>query len=426
MEVFKTFEEEKNKSFASFQNALSCSNKFTSIVGEISKYFQSYSKNIDQFLLTQKYLEHPIEAIGADKKLPVAPGFPGSDSTNFLQYFKLLNILLNTLKTSSQTINTVLIDRINEVNQDFETTSKTLQFHVKESNDQREQSFQAFSAALSALTAQKAKIEKLYNSFSQKSKPKQEQELCKECEEFRQRKIAYELSYRDIYTKHKQFVSLVSSAVLKLKCAEISRISQLKKIILQSSPAIVDDCAKLRQLSSDSKAAEHDWMKDFTYFCTVNGIYRQSFAAQEFVPYHFSFEDSRLDVPIPPRKGSTNTIPLYFATVKEDYAKESECELSVKKDERVFVFDNMNSEYSYVQNANNEAGFVKSSVLSGLNNDSHKYVIVHDPYLACDSEHISVRAGEICLISDESSKLYENIRGEKGKIPDSCILIEKV
>ena len=419
METIKLINDEGAQALQQFDAMISNFDKTTTIVNEISKYYDTYSKNIDSLLVEQKVLQNPVEAIGADKENPIAPGFPGSDSQNYLGYFKLLNSMLNVLNKNSVTIRKCIIGRLQELNNDFQTMVKAQSFLISEASKLREQSVHDLTEKSNSLTAQKMKAEKLFKAYENKASAKNHTEMCKECEEFRKRKIAFASSYKEAYERHRNYIFTVNSAMSKVKESEIARQVQLKSILFEFCPAFYDDCDRFKESVKSFETAEKDWNDEFVKFAESNGIVRSSAIQREFAGYKFSFEDSRVDFAAAPEKGITTETPLFFAKVREDYAGE----VDLKSGDRVYVYDGLHGKQSCVKTAERKVGFVPSNILEIIEG---VYGIVAYPNLGGEGE-ISVSAGDIVLVnsSSENETIFENLRGEKGTLPDFCVIKEK-
>jgi chemotaxis regulatin CheY-phosphate phosphatase CheZ len=419
MEAIKLIKDEETAAFAQVETMISNLDKTTSIITDIVKYYETYSNNIDALLEEHKVLMNPVEAIGADKKKPIAPGFPGADSRNYLEYFKLLNAMLNILNKNAETIRRNIIGRLCEINNDFQEIVKAQNFLISEVSKKCEQSIQDLTEKTNNLMAKKAKAEKAFKSYENKASVKNHNEMCKECEEFRKKKILFTNSYKEAYERHRSYISTINSAMIKIQETEASRQNQLKEILFEFCPALCDDYKRLSESIKSFHSANSNWADEFVEFVESNGIVRSNSIPKTFVCHQFSFDDSRVDLAAAPEKGVTTESPLFFATVKDDY----DGEMQLKKDERVYVYDGLHGKLAYVKTVDEKTGFVPSQILEIINGT---YGIVVYPHIG-NGEEITVAAGDIVLVSSssESETVYENLRCDKGKLPDFCVIKEK-
>lgn len=413
-EILNKYKEEKAHAKSNLLKTIEYTQNITERVNDNISFFSTYISNINEIMKNRKNADVPT-------KLPElkndAPGFPGTDLTLLNSFFQLLNSLSETQQLSYYQAQNDIICRITQLEKDFDKTIDELKKNVKNERIERSKALHAFNAKTNALQQTKAKAEELHKAYETNPNPKTQKALEDSCEEFRKMKIAYKQAYKDLYIKHKNYMTAVNQTILKIKVAEISRCSELKCIVFTHAQNFDAAGELMNEICNEIDNAKSTWRDEFIDFAQKNGIVRTSFPPKRYEPLQFSFQDSKLEFKEAPSAETSKESPLGFAVAKKDFNEESG---SLKEGERVYIYDNLKTSFSYVQTKDRKGFFVPSDILEEVPGD---YNIVTLPYLASSDGEISVSAGDIVLeTTDGHCKYYERVDGVKGTLPPSVLL----
>ena len=420
MDLISQFKAEKKEEKSKYTKAVRYSNGITDIINQTVDFYTIYLNKIKSFLqnnLTNQSAQI-FDEIGEN---PVAPGLNAKDNHQYQNFYNTINVFNKSLYLTSNLLEKDVIQQLKAINDDFQQIFQNICENIDSNKILWKQKIAEFQQISTDLCDLKKRAEELHISYQNNQNEALLLCIKETCEEFRKKKAEYHKSYQQLYTSHQNYISAIQDSTLKLKVSEISRGTQLKGIIFTLQRPI-DECSdSFNDIIKSIAQQSANWKEDFVTFASKNGIVRQSFAPRNYEQYQFSFTDSRLTPP-PPHRETSKTYPYAFAVVLEDY----NCgdELLLKKDERVFIFDALHSDLSYIQTKEGKRCFVKSSVLQEINKE---YKLVICPYIAKDEKEITAPAGSVVAIcsSEGEENLYENIEGKIGIIPEDYLLSDK-
>jgi hypothetical protein len=409
--------EEKTEAKNSISKVLVYTQNITDRVDQNISFFSKYISNINEIIRIRKTDVAPLKLREFKDD---APGFPGTDLNLFNEYFKLLNALSEIQEISAYKIKKDIVHRMTELEEDFKATFERLKQKVENQRVERSKALDAFVAREQTLQKAKSKAEALHSSHQQDPNPKLQKSLEDACEEFRSAKVAYRQAYKELCSKHKNYITTVNQTILRIKAAEISRCSELKCITCLHAQNFDSAAEIMGDICSDINAPSNNWKAEFVSFAEKSGIVRTSFSPREYSPLQFSFENSKLDFKHAPQTATMKSCPLAFAVLKQDFNEEG---VSLKEGERVYIYDNLKASKSYIQTKERESLFIPSDVLEEINGE---YNIATVPYIAVNDSEISISSGDLIMeIPSEDGKMYEKIDGSKGFIP-SFVLLEEI
>ena len=422
MDLISQLKSEKKNEKAKYKETLKYSNGITQIINQTVDFYTLYLDQIKTFL-NNNLINNSTEVFDKIGDKPIAPGLTANDNHKYQNFYNTFNTFNKSLNLSAHILEKDVISQLKEVNNDFHQIYQKITNKVDSDKIQWKQKFTEFQQNSIDLLDLKKRAEELHISYQNNQNEALLQCIKETCEEFIKKKAEYYQTYHQLYNIHQNYIKSIQEATLKLKVSEISRGTQLKSIFFTLQRPI-DECSdSFSDIIEDITKPATGWKEDFVHFASSNGIVRQSFCPKEYSQYKFTFSDSRLISPLPCRE-TLKTYPYAFAILLEDYINNDEVVL--KKDERVFIYDSLNSEYSFIQTKEGKQYFIKSSILQQIDQE---YKLVIYPYLAKSDKELSVSAGTIVAIKStekeqeqEEKILYETVDEKVGFIPPEYFL----
>lgn len=415
--AFETLEQEFERGKNTINSAIDYSERITRKINVMIQYYNKILKQIAKITTNQSEFQAIMNVIDSNEKSSVAPGFPGTQSDFFNNYFEILRQILLKLNDFGGCVKKSVIDQLLAVNESVAANTKSILAEHQLSISYRANCMILLRDCYTYLMQQQDKLEKQYKHFEANQTPKNEAELREACEQFRKQSLLLNQTYQQMYKAHQQYLKSVFNTLGRLKIAETRRGVQIKKILCNFTPANI--ATSKEELTTTNTNFEQKWSTDFVKFLVKNGIVRTTYAPIHFTPHKFSFSDPRVDFPPMLRPEYGKTVPISFGLVKKDFAAApGTMEISVAKDEKIYLFDNIQSEWAYVRTKNGE-GFIPTSIIE---NTIAKYAIATVPNLGIDNT-LKASAGELFICHKRKGKYsYENINGEKGTIPEENML----
>lgn len=368
-------------------------------------------KNITEQTLSQVSKPTVEQLIPGKESGPIAPGILGTQTEAFLQLLDNIYILIaNSRQFSNRVIMSKILPTIQSV---YDTDCSNLQQIKSEVTAAR----LSRRKVLALFKLKEQSNMNLYNQINQMKN--QGKDVSTRIPLYLKSVKELKALTKQLNAAHITYVNTVQQAIQQIRNFSIIRESTIKEFLCAAYPYYLHISSVFQKYAEYCEAYNPSWEDDIKVFVTARHLVRTCPLDKEFVPFSFTFEDSM----IKPTKSiihPTFSIPLYFGTVKHDFNGEEDNQLTVSKDERVYIYENTCHEWTLIckDDGTRKLGYVPSACLEY---EEGNYTFAVSPYIPQKEGEIAVSAGELVKIVEDTPQTFQKVNGSQGII-DSYVI----
>ena len=382
----------------------------------IASIFREVKQILDSSLKQARFTSES-EIVPYHDKGPVAPGIIGSQTDRFMDVFNFTDLLIYSLKKYSRVIESGIIETIDEMNNSQDKLIKEQISLIRSTKLKRKEFFHQY-------LLNQQEIKDLYDTITRQHLSDEAQdslktEFSKYFEMVRNQKKAN----IEINSINSQYIESIKSAITKIKVFLIQKETCLKSLLLIVHPFLSNLIQPMENFTKRASDMSSVWETEFSLFLRVHKVARTSIPKKRFAPFRFSFQDPLLSPPAFTTRIIETNLPLFIGLVKHDFDAKKENELSVKKGERIYLYEKPNDSWVLASKAiSSEFKFVPSKAVE-IPEMEHVFTV--KPQIAKEDCEMSVGAGELLLVKErrEGSEyvLCEGIAGGPKCVHASCL-----
>ncbi|KAH0801883.1 Variant SH3 domain containing protein [Histomonas meleagridis] len=197
----------------------------------------------------------------------------------------------------------------------------------------------------------------------------------------------------------------------------------LKSMIFIIHPFVSKLIHPLENITKKSGETNSNWESEFLLFARIHKISRTSLHKIQFVPFQFTFQDPLLKPPPFTTRINEVNVPLYIGIVKHDFEAKKKNELSVKKGERIYLYERPIDLWILASKIDsNEFKYVP---LKAIEIPETPLMFTVLPQIAKNEDEMTVRAGELLFVKEKYENsdyvLCEDIKGNVKKVHIGCL-----
>lgn len=415
MESITSLQEEKRKYSGYFKDICS----YALIIGKKHGFYFQLYKKLKVILASTMKNAHSSTSLkemnksGEDSQLIIGE----TTKEDFRQLLTVFDTLIYSCKNYLSTMDSDILDVFSSL-QSFETNLlNTEKSKVQAAKSLRKASLATFTQNQEKINAFYTQIENDHSNFPS-NKPKIKAMLLRYFALLsEQKKLLSELN-----RTHSNYINTLKTSINGIRVSMVQRITHMKSIFFSTIPILMNNTSVLEHfvnyINETRENTEKFWERDFTQFVLASKLARSPRPIEHFTPHPFSFKDHMIHLPYPIRYCEYEEIPLYIATVLEDFVNSNKFELSVAVNDKVFIYEKPVVNWVFVGKVDNsQRGYVPTAILKIIEDDT---VFTQRPHLKTAENDIESRSCQLLIkrSKDEDSKLFscEDIHGHSGVI----------
>ena len=342
----------------------------------------------------------------------VAPGIVGDQINTFKEIFKLTDKLVNSSRAFSSGIQSGIIDTLSNLSNVESELIEAEKTKVNISKSLRNDSFHAFKNA-------KKQTDELFEQIvKEQKKSPNSPKIPLLMKKYFQSLSETKLANKAFNMSQANCIKVIQNSIIQIKVLMVQRITQIRSIFFVGYPLILSLAELQESFANKYENRQSIWESEFMEYVTTNKITRTPKNLVEFECFNFSFDDIMLPSPFVTIPFQHSKLPLYLAIVLEDFEGQNKNELSVKKDEKLFVYENPHYEWTLVSNSKNQFGFIPTKFLDIL---KERTVLTKGSRLKTNDDILSFSPSELLIVKsenedDKDSYFCENMQGSTGVV----------
>lgn len=346
-----------------------------------------------------------------------APGVAGSQTENTKTLFSVFDTIVVLSNEFLSIMNVEIFNVFKTMSAYEKDLLRSEKLKVRNAKAQRKSALLAYRSLQKQLSDLHVQIEKEKQN-SPSGSVKLKTTLCRYFSILSETKLVL----TELNLLHSKYVKCTEESINKIRVSVVQHVTEMKSIFFATVPFIINYTKRIDILidliEKLKPVIELNWEDDFKKFIIDQKLTRTPRPLEIFNTRIFSFVDQMFMRPSIPLFCYYEAFPLYIATSTEKYTPQEKTHLEVDINEKVFLLERPNYEYTLVSKPNkNIIGYVPTKILN-ISND--KILMSIKPQIKTKEDKLNIQSNHLLVQCQKEingkAVLCEDEEGNKGNV----------